>query len=410
MKSTSANRSGAAGRSPSRWTIFAVVASVIAVLFVSRAAAAASAETRRAHETRKNARLEGKILIFQKETGAEGKSQLWAIIDGGKPVVLTHEKGGVGAFAYHPALKTVFYQRRIAESDEGFEITHLVSKKLPDGQPETVAAERENRSVLNPIVARDAPLLAFNTVDFSALDSPAYDVGVFVKKLGEKTPPARLETFSPIEGFIHIPLCVSPKGKYLAVQRAPLNEPEMGDSLVVESGSGKILHVLKDARIQECTPDGRKILVSTLRKNGMGAVLQYASLGSPRRTNVTAEGFSDEFPSWAPDGRNIVCHSRSPEGGSLGIWNISVETGDRFLLTDDGINPRWSPSGEGVFYVRLPDGGRRSPEIWWMGTDGKDAAKITEGGESYIVEPWAPAPHPHPSREPASIKTGLFIR
>ena len=94
------------------------------------------------------------------------------------------------------------------------------------------------------------------------------------------------------------------------------------------------------------SPSGQFLTFSWNRKYGPGAPggqdIYVMDIASKRWLQLTHEAGSNDFPSWAPDGRHIV-FERSI-GGHAQIWSMLADGTDQHQLTHTGNNfmPNWS--------------------------------------------------------------------
>ena len=108
------------------------------------------------------------------------------------------------------------------------------------------------------------------------------------------------------------------------------------------------------------SPDARSIAFRSERDGG-GVFVIPASGGMA--TRISATGY---LPSWSPDGKSIACSTGDftrPARGDIGrsrLLLIDVKTGNQRLLnlSDDPIQPNWSPHGNRIAYWRLRNGRR----------------------------------------------------
>jgi TolB protein len=94
------------------------------------------------------------------------------------------------------------------------------------------------------------------------------------------------------------------------------------------------------------SPNGQFLTFSWNRKYGPGAPggqdIYIIDLASKRWLQLTHDSGSNDFPSWAPDGRHIV-FERSM-GGRSQIWTMLADGTEQHQLTESGSNhmPNWS--------------------------------------------------------------------
>ncbi|MFH1537621.1 MAG: hypothetical protein ABIH66_01590, partial [bacterium] len=327
--------------------------------------------------------------LFTRLEHDTGRTHLWLLAPGEKPVRLTPAESSVQAFAYSPLHGILVYQEAVSEYGEDFSLFGLKRKALPDGEPVTFFAPPPGRSDHNPVFSPKGDHLAFNRLNFEQRDEPGYDDGLFIahyeKGIGA---PVKINKINSLKDYVHIPICFSPDSRYLAIQRAPLAEFATGDSLIIDVEKGTLLHVIKDTWAEGWSPDGKSILLTAMRKDEPGIGIFIAEVGRQERRPITVSGFSDEDPRWSPDGKSILCHSRTIDGVSLGIWKINVETGDRVLLTERGSYARWARGGSGFYLLRTPDEERLSPDIYWMDAKSKFLKKVVENTGDFVLIPW----------------------
>ena len=93
-------------------------------------------------------------------------------------------------------------------------------------------------------------------------------------------------------------------------------------------------------------PNGQFLTFSWNRKYGPGAPggqdIYVMDIASKRWMQLTHESGSNDFPSWAPDGRHIVFERGS--GSHAEIWTMLADGTDQHQLTHGGNNfmPNWS--------------------------------------------------------------------
>jgi Tol biopolymer transport system component len=146
-----------------------------------------------------------------------------------------------------------------------------------------------------------------------------------------------------------------------------------------------------DDRQPAFSPDGERIAFRSEREGG-GIFLMSSTGESVRR--LTDFGY---FPSWSPDGRELVvsiADFQFPDnlpGEVTGLWVIDVDSGARraVLLNGSALQPAWSPHGKRIAYwgIRHSSGQR---DLWTVAADGSEV----KGGKEVTRDPpldWSPA-------------------
>ena len=116
----------------------------------------------------------------------------------------------------------------------------------------------------------------------------------------------------------------------------------------------------------------------TVQHDRNGSGLQVLTDGSANRG----------FPSWSPDGRQIVY--RAAGGEHQGLVIITVETGEiRPLMTGSSRDnfPAWSPKGDRIAFTRFSD---NDYELYSIKPDGTDLRRLTNapGNDAHCT--WSP--------------------
>jgi len=135
-----------------------------------------------------------------------------------------------------------------------------------------------------------------------------------------------------------------------------------------------------DSRISDISSDGTKILYTTTKDD---ADLWAVSLESGKEQQITKAIGVEFWPDVSPNGQAIVYQSdnRLSTGGkllqsALSKQELNVE-GRVSQLAQDGFNPRWSPDGSRVAFLRSQAGNH---SLWISSADGADQRRISEGG------------------------------
>ena len=106
-------------------------------------------------------------------------------------------------------------------------------------------------------------------------------------------------------------------------------------------------------------------------------------------TQLTTSSAHDLYPSWSPDGTQLVYQTN--EGGDQEVAIIGISGGSSYNLTNNGCNdwgPVWSPDGDWIAFYSDCDGERN---IYKMRTDGVDRTQLTftSGANSWFPA-WSP--------------------
>ena len=162
---------------------------------------------------------------------------------------------------------------------------------------------------------------------------------------------------------------------------------------LVEAGSGnaKVLYEEpgKSVMAAQWSPDGNAVIFGlgtffVQRARGAQVAMVHAD-GSGFR-QLTEGANNNGFPSYSPDGKQIVFRTLGPEGQGLRVMNLadkSVRT-----LTDDYDNfPLWSPRGDRIVFTRQHEG---DFELFSIRPDGTDLRRLTSapGNEGHCA--WSP--------------------
>lgn len=104
---------------------------------------------------------------------------------------------------------------------------------------------------------------------------------------------------------------------------------------------------------------------------------------------LTRGASHDLYPSWSPDGEDIVYQTGGSRNQNLAIVNVSTEKVRN--LTDDSCNnwgPVWSPVDDWIVFYSDCDGERN---VYKIRADGSDRTQLTFGSGSYNWFPaWSP--------------------
>src|SRR5688572_7824849 len=121
-------------------------------------------------------------------------------------------------------------------------------------------------------------------------------------------------------------------------------------------------------------PDGRLVMSSLIvRQNLREVALDARSLVDGRW--LTTGLAMDRQPAYSPDGRTVMFSSN--RGGSLDLWEVSVESGEMHRVTDDPADdwdPAYSPDGSSFVWCSKRSG---AYEIWTARRDGSAPRQVS---------------------------------
>jgi Tol biopolymer transport system component len=169
------------------------------------------------------------------------------------------------------------------------------------------------------------------------------------------------------------------------------------DALYVMNADGSQLRKLSDHPAEEqrspaWSPDGEWIAFTAFTPDVSAPNLYVVRPdGSDRRqlTNGQQPAFY-EYPSWSPDGQQLVYHFHLGYGAKQ-IGRVNLDGSDQIALTKglaDNDYPAWSPDGAQIAFKSERDGNR---EIYLMRADGSGQANLSQAPDSEDTFPvWSP--------------------
>ena len=91
---------------------------------------------------------------------------------------------------------------------------------------------------------------------------------------------------------------------------------------------------------------------------------------------LTRGGGNFGFPSWSPDGKQIVYRAASAERNGLYIIDVATRKVTTLLEGKTHVNfPKWSPLGDRIAFTADIDG---DYEVYTIAPDGKDLKRVTQ--------------------------------
>jgi hypothetical protein len=137
------------------------------------------------------------------------------------------------------------------------------------------------------------------------------------------------------------------------------------------------------------TPDGTNVVFSSNRTSSNPTLWQVKADGPGGLTKLTYTQAEDYSPFVAPDNRTIVFASIPPGAEEPQIWMLSR---DNNLLTQlrEGETPRVSPDGKRLLFVRQDKLSKRH-QLWVMSIDGASETQLTQNTDYDIIDArWSP--------------------
>jgi len=137
------------------------------------------------------------------------------------------------------------------------------------------------------------------------------------------------------------------------------------------------------------SPDGSTIAFDgVLNSDSLRDIFLVTVNEDPEQTRITTLPGFDCYPSFSPDGTQIVYMSERNKNRDLYIMDL--EGNDIVRLTDDptyDYEPAWSPDGSQIVFVSRRTG---DSEIYIMDADGKNVVQLTDADKLDWRPAWSP--------------------
>lgn len=218
---------------------------------------------------------------------------------------------------------------------------------MPEGSPERVTSGLNAHSIS---ASKDGKLLAYSSLTFRAniwsVRIPAAGVTSVAEAEQVTSGSEKTEKVS-----------VSPDGRWLAYDS---DRNGSADVWKLRIGGGEPEQVTRDSGNEfanDWSPDGQEILFHAIRGRTRRDVLVVTADGT-RTESVVATSAEEQHGSWSPDGNSVAYSGGLSDGALYDVHVISrARKGapwgpPRRLTTDTGIDPKWSPDGRFIVYVR----------------------------------------------------------
>ncbi len=145
--------------------------------------------------------------------------------------------------------------------------------------------------------------------------------------------------------------------------------------LDVRSGRYAPLGWLNDFPVMlDLLPDGRLVLSSTIARENLREVAVGNRTMADGRL-LTSGVAIDRQPVYSPDGKSVLFSSN--RGGTLDLWEVSVESGEMHRVTDDPADdwdPVYSHDGQSIYWSSNRSG---AFEIWTARRDGSAPRQVS---------------------------------
>ena len=167
---------------------------------------------------------------------------------------------------------------------------------------------------------------------------------------------------------------------------------------------GKNQHRLTNNRHEDWSPvwspDGKRIVFVSDRDGHPDIIpgwftyeIYVMDADGGNQQNLTNNPNDDKFPSWSPDGKQIVFQSDRVDFRNPEIYVMDADGGNPQGLTENlkiELFPVWSPDGERIAFASDRKGDFANFEIYVMDADGGNQHRLTENRQRDWTPSWSP--------------------
>ncbi|HET6792709.1 MAG TPA: hypothetical protein VFI35_14175 [Actinomycetota bacterium] len=134
---------------------------------------------------------------------------------------------------------------------------------------------------------------------------------------------------------------------------------------------------------QAAVPLGLPRTIAFSRTNGTGTHIFSIEPDGTELTQLASGPGVDSKPAWNVDASAITFTRRS--ASTTDVWIMNPDGSDPHVFLPNASSLVWSPSGEGVAFVRIRNGNH---DIWTAGADGTHRIRLTTDGARDVQPVW----------------------
>ncbi len=135
--------------------------------------------------------------------------------------------------------------------------------------------------------------------------------------------------------------------------------------------------------VQAAVPLELPRTIAFSRTNGTGTHIFSIEPDGTELTQLTSGPDVDSKPAWNVDASAITFTRRS--ASTTDVWIMNPDGSDPHVFLPNASSLVWSPSGEGVAFVRIRNGNH---DIWTAGADGTHRIRLTTDGARDVQPVW----------------------